>query len=326
MIGRRRVLTVIAGIACALPGLAQSTGPLRHVGVLEVVPEAMTTSGRAALLRALLGMGWVEGRDVRLTFLSAQGQEQRLDALAAQLVNAGAEVIATSSAVSTRALQRATRSVPIVMVFVVDPVGNGFVASLAHPGGNITGLSNQQQDLFAKQAELVAELVPGLRRMAFVLNANNPSHAAYREAARRAGTALGLSATVVSLSLGTQLDSLVQEVDRVRPQAVVVPADPLFTSLSGELVQRLATLRVPTVYGRRIHVAHGGLLSYGSDLDANWRHAARFIDRLLRGARPADLPVEQPTRFELVVNLKTAKALGIKIPQSVLLRADEVIE
>jgi putative tryptophan/tyrosine transport system substrate-binding protein len=216
--------------------------------------------------------------------------------------------------------------VPIVMVNVVDPVGNGFIASLAHPGGNITGLSNQQQDLLAKQAELVAELVPGLRRMAFVLNANNPSHAAYREAARRAGGALGLSATVVSLSPGAPVDSLVQEIDRARSQAVVVPADPLFTSLSGELVERLATLRVPTVYGRRGHVAHGGLLSYGIDFDANWRQAARFVDRILRGARPADLPVEQPTRFELVVNLKTAKALGIEIPQSILLRADEAIE
>ena len=328
MIVRRRMTLAAAVLALLHAGSARAQGAaqMRRVGVLEVAPAASNLSRRAAFKQGMLDLGWVEGRNIEYRFVSAEGQEGRLDALAAELVAARMDVLATSSASSTRALQKATKTVPIVMANVVNPVANGFAVSLARPGGNITGQTNQQQDVLPKLVEFVHQLAPQARRIAFLFNENNPSHGAYREAAQQACAALGMTAILIKASAVGELEPAVARLVGERAQGVVVAADPLYTVQADTLLRLLAPTRLPVVYGIRNHVDRGGLLSYGVNFDAHWRSAAKYVDRILRGDKPADLPIEQPRRFELVINLRTAKALGITIPQSLLLRADEVIE
>ncbi len=328
---RRFIISMAGGAGLGVllvQGLAwaQGTAPLRRVGVLQVVGEPVSLPLRAAFRRGMQELGWIEGRNVEYRFVSAEGQEGRLDALAASLVAARMDVIVTSSAVSVRSLQKATKTIPIVTANVVDPVANGFAASLARPGGNITGLSNQQEDVFPKLVEFLHQLAPKAQRIGFLFNENNPSYAAYREAAYQACAALGLSAILVTASAPAQLAGAVEQVVGQRAQGLVVVADPFYTSRSGMLQQLLQATRLPVVYGLRVHVDQGGLLSYGVNLDASWQRAAKFVDRILKGEKAGELPIEQPTRFELVLNMKTAKSLGLKIPHSILLQATEVIE
>ena len=271
-------------------------------------------------------LGWIEGDTVQYQFAFADGDTGRLGALARALVDQNMDVIVNGSGASTRALQQTTKTIPIVMVTVADPVANGFVASLARPGGNITGLSNQQEDVMGKLVELLHSVTPAAKRIAVVVNENNPSHVALWTAARRACQSLGVQPVRVSASGADQLAGAATEIVRQRAQLVVVSADPMFTSERERLHALLQPTGLPVAYGQRDHVLVGGLLSYGVDFTERWRHAAKFVDRILKGAKPADLPVEQPTRFELVINLKTAKALGLSIPQSLLVRADEVIQ
>jgi putative tryptophan/tyrosine transport system substrate-binding protein len=316
---------VFLAAASVLPlGAAMAQGMLRRIGVLSVTqPEP---PARDAFRRAMHELGWVEGRNVEIRYASAEGDESRLDALAAELVASGAEVLVTSSAVSTRALQKATTSRPIVMVNVVNPVANGFAASLARPGGNITGLTNQQEDLIGKQLEVLLQLVPRAQRIGFVFNPRNPNHDAYRVVATSASRRFGVAPLLLQADAAAQLPAVVQQLKAQRAQGVVMPADPLYTTLAEAWIEALAPLRLPVVYGRRYHLDRGGLLSYGTDFVANWRSAARFVDRILKGAPPGELPIEQPTRFELVINLKAARAIGLEVPRALLLRADEVIE
>lgn len=297
---------------------------LRRVGVLEVTPESARV--RATVVRAMNELGWAEGRNVEYLWASADGDETRLDALARELVAGGAEVLATSAAVATRALQRATPTVPIVMVNVVDPVGNGFAASLVRPGGNITGLTNQQQDLLAKQAELLRQLLPTARRVAFVFNEKNPAFAAYRGAMAQAAAANRFEPVLVTVRSRDQIAAALQHLRGSGVQGAVMAADPLFTTTADTWNEQFAALKLPVIFGQRLHVERGGLLSYGTNFTDNWRHAARYVDRLLKGARAAELPIEQPTRFDLVLNLRTARRLGLTVPQALLVRADEVIE
>ncbi len=207
-----------------------------------------------------------------------------------------------------------------------NPVSNGFVASLAKPGGNITGTANQSDEVLGKLVGILHEVAPGARRIAFVLNETNPNHAAYWSAAQSACAALEFAAQRVVASAPAQLDTAVGEIVRQRSQAVVVIADPLYSNERVRLQELIQPTRLPAAYSFREHVVAGGLLSYGVDLAASHRHAARYVDKILKGAKPSDLPVEQPTKFGLVINLRTARALGLTIPQPLLLRADEVIE
>ena len=324
---RRDTLVAGALLASRLhwPAHGQEISARRRVGVLHV-PSAGINVRTEALRQGMRELGWVEGKNVEYLFAFADGDVTRLDALARMLIGQRAEVIVCSSGVSTRALQRATKTIPIVMVTVTNPVANGFVASLARPGGNVTGLSNQQEDVLGKLVDLLHELVPAAQRIAVLVNENNPSQAALWAAAQRACAALRLAPTRVVASAPEQLAGAVAQITSQRAQAVVVIADPMYTNELERIHALMLPARLPVAYGLREHVAVGGLLSYGVNFTEQWRHAAKFVDRILNGARPADLPVEQPTRFELVINLKTARALGLTIPQSLLLRADEVIE
>ena len=271
-------------------------------------------------------LGWLEGKNVEYRFVYANGDVDRLDALAGELVGQKVEVIVVSSPQAARAAQRATKTIPIVMAGVSNAVGAGFVASLAKPGGNITGITSQQEEVLGKLIGILHEVAPGARRIAILLNESNPSHAVFWAAAQSACAALDLVALRVVASAPAQLGAAVEQIVRQRSQAVVVISDGMYFAERAKLQELMQTTRLPVAYALRDHVVAGGLLSYGADLAANYRNAAKYVDKILKGAKPADLPVEQPTKFELVINLKTAKALGLTIPQSLLLRADEVIQ
>jgi len=328
VIDRRTFIGAVAGGLLVVRSIAHAqpvTTP-RRVGILTLPSEAAVAPQLNAFAGAMRELGWLDGKNITYQFVYANGDMDRLDKLASALVQRDVEVILAPSPPSVRAAQRVTKTIPIVMGSVSNPVGSGFVASLAKPGGNITGMSNQLEDVLNNSIAILQEIAPSARRFAVLLNETSPSSAAYWAAAERACVALNLVPSKVVASTPSQLGAATAQIVRQQSQAVVVPADSLYLNNRAELQALMQTTRLPVAYGWREHVFDGGLLSYGPDIIASFRHVATFVDKILKGARPADLPVEQPTKFDLVVNLKTAKALGLTIPQSLLLRADLVIQ
>jgi putative tryptophan/tyrosine transport system substrate-binding protein len=325
---RRRLITIGIGLLGVHRfGGAQPTATIRRVGILHVGSEADGAALRAPFKQRMNELGWLEGKNVEYRAVAAAGDANRLDALARELVEQRVDVILAGASLATRAAQRATKTIPIVMAGVGDPVGSGFVASLARPGGNVTGIANQAEELLGKLIQFLHEVAPSARRIAIVLNETNPQAAALnRTAAQSACTALGLTAFWAVASTPVQLAGAVERIVSQRAHAVVVVADPMFVGERLKLQELLRATRLPVACGHRENVVAGGLLGYTSDFVANFRYSAKFVDKILKGANPADLPVEQPTRYELIINLKTARALGITIPRTVMLRADEVIE
>jgi putative tryptophan/tyrosine transport system substrate-binding protein len=328
VVTRRSVL--LAGGAGLLvahrQGRGQPAATLRRVGVLSLASEATAAPLRAALTLGMQEHGWREGKNVEYRFAYANGDVNRLDALTGELIAKQVEVIVVSSSQGVRAVQRATKTVPVVMAGVLNAVGAGFVASLAKPGGNITGFTSQQEEVLGKLIGILHEVTPGARRIAILLNESNPSHGVLWAGAQSACAALDLVALRVVASTPAQLGDAVEQIVRQRAHAVVVVPDGMYLGERTKLQELLKTTRLPVAYMLREQLVAGGLLSYGADLPANYRNAAKYVDKILKGARPETLPVEQAPKFELVVNLKTANALGLTIPQTVLLRADEAIE
>jgi putative ABC transport system substrate-binding protein len=280
--------------------------------------------------QALHEIGYVEGQNLVIEYRWAEGQQERLPALAAELVQIPVDVLVPSGgSTAIRAAQQATRTIPIVMVGGSDPVAAGFVASLAHPGGNITGLSLLTPELAGKRLELLKETVPQSTRVAVLAN---PSAASTRDPTTPstlavAARALGLHLHVVEVRRAEELDDAFAAMARAGAEALYVGGDSLLLDgLRGRIVELAAQYRLPAMYAWRMHVEAGGLMSYGVSLAERHRRAAIYVDKILKGATPAALPVEQPTTFELVINLKAAKALGLTIPPTVLFRADEVIQ
>jgi putative tryptophan/tyrosine transport system substrate-binding protein len=304
----------------------QPAATIRRVGMLLIASESSGAHVRTAFKQGMQDLGWLEGKNVEYRIVYANGDGDRLEALAGELIEQRVDVIVAGNTTATRAAQRATKTIPIVMASVANPVGNGFVANLAKPGGNITGITGQYEDVVGKLIGVLHEVAPGARRIANLLNESNPATAVVWAAAQSACAALGLVALRVVANAPAQLGVAVEEIVRQRAQAVVVLADGMYLAERAKLQALMQATRLPVAYGLRDHVVVGGLLSYDADLVANFRHAAKFVDKILKDAKPADLPVEQATKFELVINLKTAKALGITIPKDVLLRADEVIQ
>ena len=326
-IDRRTFIGTIAGgfvIARSL-ARAQPTATIRRVGWLSLASESASALLYASFNQGMQDLGWLEGKNVEYRFVYADGDVNRVNALANELIGQKVDVIAVGNAAGTRALQRATKTIPIVMAYVSNPVGNGFVASLAKPGGNITGIANLQDEVLGKLIGVLHEVAPGARRVAIVLNESNPNHAVFWAAARSACAALDLVALRVVANAPAQFGAASEQIVRQRSQAVVVVGDPIYLNERVELQRLLQPIRLPVAYAWREQVAAGGLLSYGPDLAANYRNAAQYVDKILKGAKPADLPVEQVTKFDLVINARTAKSLGLTVPQSLLLRADEVI-
>jgi putative ABC transport system substrate-binding protein len=288
------------------------------------VPPA---SNFAAFLQGLRDLGYVEGQNAVLESRWADLQADRLPALAADLVRLQVDVIVTTGDAAVRAARQATTTIPIVMAVSGDPVGSGYVASLARPGGNVTGLSFLSPDLSAKLLELLKEAVPGMSRVAVLWNAANPVKALDFRETQRAARTLGLTLQSAEVRSTNDFDRAFAAITRNRPDAVITLVDEFMDQEAH--VMRIADFgaksRLPGIFGDRRHVVAGGLMSYGPSLSDMFRRAATYVDKILKGARPADLPVEEPARFELVINQRTAKALGLTIPPLLILRASEVI-
>ena len=297
---------------------------VRRVGFLWGLGISPLYAG--AFERSLGELGWANGQNVLIDHRSAEGQLDRLPALAAELVGLHPDVMVTVSALETAAARRATQSIPIVFVVHGDPVGSGDVASLAHPGGNITGLTQMLPQLIAKELEILKALVPKSVRVAVLWNAGNPAKLRDWEQLRPAARSLEMELTAIEVRRPDDFAGAFAAIVKQSPGALLVLNDPLTYHFRALIADFALKERVPAVYPIRGFVEAGGLMSYGADVLDLTRGAARLVDKVLRGAKPSELPVEQSTKFELVINLKTARALGLTIPPSLLQRADQVIE
>jgi putative ABC transport system substrate-binding protein len=300
---------------------------VRRIGLLNAASLLSARANVEAFQQGLLELGYVEGQNMAIEYRYAEGKAERLPELAAELVRLQVEVIVAGGAFAIRAAQHATRTIPIVMGGTSDAVVAGFVASLARPGGNITGLSDLSANLPEKRLELLKETVPQSTRIAVLADPASSYYASRRHNLTVAARALGVHLHVVELRRADELDSAFAAMTREGADALLVIEGGLLTSgLREQTVDLAATHRLPAMYERKQTVAAGGLMSYGPNIAENYRRAATYVDKILKGATPADLPVEQPTKFELVINLKTAKALGLTIPPSILFQADEVLQ
>jgi putative ABC transport system substrate-binding protein len=324
---RREFLCLIGSAAMTWPLTARAQQPtkLPTIGFLGAQTRTAQSQWVAAFVQRLHELGWSEGRNVAIEYRWAEGSIQRSAEIAAEFVSLRVDVIVTAGTTSVIAAKQATSVIPIVFAAAGDPVGTGLVKSLSRPGGNITGLSNQSTDLAGKQVELLRNVVPNLRRLAILANAGAPN--ALLEMSEVQAAARRLDIEVVTFEIRRAEDiSSAFEAHAGRADALYVVIDPL-TNTNRIRINTLALgARLPTIHGFREYVEAGGLMSYGPSFSNLFRRAGDYVDKILRGAKPADLPVEQPTKFELIINLKTAKALGLTIPTSVLAIADEVIE
>jgi len=323
---RRRFLIATSALLAASLARAQPAGKVFRIGFLGNSTAALEVNLVGPFREGLRDLGYVEGRNVLIEYRWAEGQYERFPALIAELIALKVEVIVTAGTPASVAVKDATTSIPLVMVAVGDPVGSDLVASLARPGGNLTGLVSIAPDLEGKRLELLTEVVPKLSHVAFLLNPANAFHVTSEKQARAAAKALHLKVGFVAVRAETEFDRAFQAISNQRPGALVMLADRLFLHHRARIVDFAARNRLPTVYAYTELVEAGGLMSFGPSYPGMHRRAAYFVDRILKGVKPADLPMEQPSKFELVINLKTAKALGLTIPRLVLLRADQVIE
>ena len=303
---------------------AQQPPSPRHIGVL-LVARSPESGDWQAFRQGLRDAGYAEGRDVVIEWRSASGDYARVPELAAELVQRKVDVIVVESTHAAQAVKRATSTIPIVMAIVADPVGSGLVTSLAHPGGNVTGLSLMTAELAAKRLQLLKEAIPRLTRVAVLWNPGTAFHTKVVEDLKVVAPSLSLDLKFVSARKPEEFGPAFSAISRAHAQALFVLDDAFFFIHRMTLLKLASQARLPVVYGERDFVDAGGLMSYGTSLGDLVRRSAGYVDKILKGAKPGDLPIEQPNKFELVANLKTAKALGLTIPQSILLRADEVI-
>jgi len=321
-------------VAAPLAADAQQAGKVHRIGFLSPSspsdPERLASPfgerGLAAFRQGLRDLGYVEGQNIAVEYRFAEGRFERLPDLAAELVRLKVDVIVSVVTQASLAAKNATRTIPIVMVAPGDPLGSGLVANLARPGGNVTGPSSMFE-LAGKQLELLKETVPKVSRVAVLWNpANAAWHALMLRQTEIAARALGLQVQLLEARGPDELEGAFAAMTRERASALLVQVDVIFALHARRLADLAAKRRVPAMYGSREHVEAGGLMSYAPNIPDLFRRAATYVDKILKGAKPGDLPVEQPTKFELVISLKTAKALGLTIPQSLLQRADEVIQ
>jgi putative ABC transport system substrate-binding protein len=323
---RRTFVNLLAGLCLFEPLVvrAQQAGKIFRIGLL--VPETEPTStvrGELEELRAgLRELGWVEGKNIIIETRWAGSNPLRQRELAAQLKAVPVALILALGTTSIASARDGARGLPVVMINAGDPIGSGFVASLGRPGGNLTGTSAAGEEVLSKQVELLSAAVPKLRTVGVLMNRSNPGNGFFFDAISQRAKTLGLRVDRIEVAAEDQLESAISRADG----ALVVVTDPMFLRRRVEIAAHALRSRVPSVFGRREYVEAGGLMSYVSSPKWHWRSAASFVDKILNGANPADIPVEQPTKFQLVINMKTAKALGISLPQSLLQFADERIE
>jgi putative tryptophan/tyrosine transport system substrate-binding protein len=324
---RREFITLLGGVAATWPLAARAQQPARlpTIGFLGSSTPLAMSQWVAAFVQRLRDLGWTEGRTVVIEYRWAEGRSSRAAEIAAEFVRLKVDVIVTYSTAPVIAAKQATSVIPIVFAAANDPVGANLVASLARPGGNVTGLSVQQTDVAGKKLELLREVVPGLRHLAIMANTGNPGGMLEMGEAQAAARTLGLEAITIEIrraeDIAPGFDAL-----KGRAEALYVCTDPLVVTNRARIHTLAMGARLPTIYNSREYVETGGLLSYGPNWPHMWSRAAGMVDKILRGTKPADIPVEQPTKFDLVINLTTAKALGLDVPPTLLARADEVIE
>jgi putative ABC transport system substrate-binding protein len=304
---------------------AQQAKKIPRVGFLwdspAVFPDAIE-----AFRQGLRDLGYVEGRTIAIEYRWAEGKPERMRELAEELVRLKVDVIMAPSSIYTGAAKQATSTIPIIFMSHADPIGSGHVASLARPGGNITGLSIMMTETNVKGLELLKEAVPGLSRVAVIWDPATPSHGPGLKAVEVEGPSLGLRVQTVAVRSATEFDSAFSAIIRERAGGVLVLSTPIFIAGATRLAELAMKHKLPSMFGPRHHVEAGGLMSYGPDRADLYRRGAMYVDKILKGTKPADLPVEQPTKFEFVINLKTAKQIGLTIPPNVLARADKVIK
>jgi putative tryptophan/tyrosine transport system substrate-binding protein len=321
------VFTLALGLVAApLAGEAPQAGKARRIGYLDQGSAARNTPLLEAFRQGLRDLGWIEGQNIVIEVRYAEGRTDQLPALAAELVRLKVDLIVTLTTPASLAAKQATATIPIVIGFVADPVGSGLVASLAHPGGNITGWTHLGLELRAKYLDLLKEAVPGAIRFGVLWNPANQVHRPSLKIIEAAAQALKVELYPVGARDPKELESAFSALAEKRVEALTVFPDGMFLAQAPLIIALAARSRLPAMYGVREFAEAGGLMAYGANLSDMHRRGASFVDKILKGAKPADLPVEQPTKFELVINLRTAKALGLTIPQSVLIRAEKVIE
>jgi putative tryptophan/tyrosine transport system substrate-binding protein len=327
---RREFITLIGGAVTAWPFAARAQQPerIRRIGALSPLPadHPEAKARMAAFLQELAQFGWVDGRNVRIDARWGAGDTDRIRRYAAELVALAPDVILATSTATVAPLQEATRTVPIVFASVIDPVGAGFVASLARPGGNTTGFAIYEYGISGKWLELLKQIAPGVTRAAVLRDPTIASGIGQFAAIQGAAPPFGVEVSPVSVRDAEEIERDITEFARASNGGLIVTGATR-VNISGDLIIALAaTHRLPAVYSDRALVVRGGLLSYGPDRLDSHRRAAAYVDRILKGEKPADLPVQAPTKYELAINLKTAKALGIEVPPMLLARADEVVE
>jgi len=324
---RRDFITLIGGAAAAWPLTARAQQPakLRTIGFLYQSTPSAESARAAAFLQQLHKLGWIEGSTIAIEYRSAAGRPERMAEIAAEFVQLKVDVIVTSGTATVIALKRATTAIPIVFGAAGDPVDTGLVASLARPGGNVTGLSILSTDLIGKRLDLLRELVPGLRQLAIMANVDNALTVQEMGNVRAAAGSLGLEVAAMEIR---RADDIAPAIERLKghADALYICAEGLVNSNRVRLNALALAARLPTMHGLREYLEAVGLMPYGANIPDLFRRAAEFVDKILRGTKPADIPVEQPIKFDLAINLTTAKALGLTIPDKLLAFADEVIE
>jgi putative ABC transport system substrate-binding protein len=323
---RRRAFITLLGGAAAWPlaARAQPTRKLPTIGFLGAATPSAWGPYTAAFVARLRDLGWIEGRTVAIEYRWAEGRPERYAAIAAEFVRSKVDIIVTSGT-AAGAAKLATSAIPIVFAVAVEPLSSGLVNNLARPGGNLTGLSSQTGDLGGKRLDLLREIVPNLRRLAIMGNAGYSAAVLEMGEAHAAARALGLDVVMLEVRRAEDFASAFEALKN-RADALYISSESLISANRIRIVILALAERMPTIYGERAHVEAGGLMAYGANLPDLFRRSADYVDKILRGAKPGDLPVEQPTKFDLVINLITAKALGLRVPPALLARADEVIE
>jgi putative ABC transport system substrate-binding protein len=313
-------------LAFSSPCEAQQPTKVPRIGVLGVVSTSAAAGRVEAFRQGLRELGYVEGENIVIEYRNAEGQLERLPALAAELVRLKVEIIITRGPPATRSAKEATSTIPIVMAVDIDPVGSGFVASLARPGGNITGLSSLSPEISGKQLELLKEIIPRLARVAVLGTSTIQGNAQALKETQLAAGAFGVQLQYLDIRGPEDIETTFRAASKGRADAVLLLTSPVTFGQRTQVVDLAAKSRLPAIYFAREFVEDGGLMTYGPSITDLFRRASTFVDKILKGAKPADLPVEQPTKFEFIINLKAAKQIGLTIPPNVLARADRVIK
>jgi putative ABC transport system substrate-binding protein len=313
-------------VALGFSAGAQPSGNMHRIGYLSIGSRSLAPARVDAFREGLRELGYVEGKNIQIEWRFADGDAARQKAFAAELARLNVDIVVTEGPADTRAAKQATRTIPIVMAQDTDPIGNGFIQSLARPGGNITGLATLSPELGGKQLELLKEVVPKLSRVAVMGSSKIPGSAQAFKETEAAAAALGVQLLYLDIGTANDIESAFKSISQARADALLVLGGPVLNTKRTQITEFAVRNRLPATYTRPEFIDAGGLMTYGANYNELYRRAAVYVDKILKGAKPADLPVEQPTKFELVINLKTAKQIGLTIPPNVLARADKVIK